>query len=337
MLTGRTLARQIALVVIVGIGLCLAGVIPASAAVGDVTITGPSSPVPSGQAFTIKGTNNTAAAIDLFFYCPNGSIGDVFTVDPGSFSHDEAGVEGPQTCEVDDGNNVSLAYRRIPIAAPPTHLSYPSMSYATFYPIVRDGYRDSTTMTFMSDGLAKVNISVRNSAGQVVRTGSERYLDKWTWDGRTNNASTVPAGQYQISATADANTITRTVTVATKMAMVHKSIKRDGFESRSATRGKCYYRYGPSSGPDEFSITLDCRGGRYARATFNWKIPSNAKNLFWDWKAPRTYLDFCCQGRITNHESRPSKTSARAVFQVTGWRAFMIRWVSLDYDYRTRI
>ena len=59
---------------------------------------------------------------------------------------------------------------------PPLALSQASISATSFYPRVRDGYRDNVRVSWTSNRAAATSASVRNAAGRIVRTQASAGL-----------------------------------------------------------------------------------------------------------------------------------------------------------------
>ena len=87
---------------------------------------------------------------------------------------------------------------------------------------------------------------------------------------------------------------------------------------------------------DFLTTTLDCWGGRYAIARYNFGVPASAFSFRWTVRGTPTGADLCCDGRITRtgHRIKPRLFQVRV--RVTGWRAYEIRGVSLTYTYKVR-
>jgi hypothetical protein len=228
------------------------------------------------------------------------------------------------------------------MTAEPMQVSEVSVWPGTFYPYVRDGYRDTTVMDYYLNQGADVVGTVRNSDGRTVRRidlgwrgAGYRSL---TWNGRNNSGDLVAVGYYSIQVQATNTegsraTVTRQVRVNTGYRTMETTKRRWGNDGNPATRGTCYvtrYSY------DDYA-ELDCWGGRYARMTYNFSLPGNAYDVSWRVRGARSSADICCDGRISRTGRRMSSTLFRVRTEVTGWRAFEVYSASVTYKWRKRV
>jgi len=133
----------------------------------------------------------------------------------------------------------------------PIGVSNVSLSPATFYPTVRDGYRDTTTMSYRLNQKADVIARVTNSNGPRVRSADLGRLGagtrSWRWDGRTNSGTPVATGKYQITltATSAAGTgivdVSRTATAATGWTTKRVTKSRTGANTSTVHVGNSCY------------------------------------------------------------------------------------------------
>lgn len=239
----------------------------------------------------------------------------------------------------DDGSHTSTTFST---AAPLPEVRRLTVSPATFYPHVRDGFRDRSRLAFTTRLDSTVRVQVRNSEGRTVWSkrlttrDAQRYERRSVaWNGRTASGAVAPVGRYLavVSSTLDGRTGTDRirVEVATGTRSVDVTRRKDGwFGSRDTTRGSCYasetfYPHGNQ---------LDCWGGAFARATYRFHLPTSAKNVRW---GVRGYQMCCDTGRITKTGDRTSARSYRVQVQVTEWRAYVVRKVWISYTYRRAI
>ncbi|NYI45639.1 hypothetical protein BJ993_002719 [Nocardioides aromaticivorans] len=221
----------------------------------------------------------------------------------------------------------------------PLSLGDPVVSPATFYPIVRDGYRDRVGFSITLNQRAEVTTIVRNSAGRTVRIFSqELHRGRRTvyWNGLTNAGAKVPAGRYRITLEAqngagESRSVSRVVTATTAVVTRTATKRRNATQASPATRGSCYITW------QDGSAELDCWGGRYARLSFGFAIPASAWEISWSVSGERSALDRCCDGSIRKSGSRPSQTRYVVATTVTGWRAYWVHSATLRYKYRARI
>jgi flagellar hook assembly protein FlgD len=85
----------------------------------------------------------------------------------------------------------------------PLEITRTSVAPATFFPLERDGYRDSTRFTFAITKKARATIAIRNRAGRLVRSrtlagvrGDRPHTVKW--GGVDDRGRRLPTGTYQI-------------------------------------------------------------------------------------------------------------------------------------------
>lgn len=247
------------------------------------------------------------------------------------------------TFDLEDGDGYSLDSSYFTVAAAP-RLTSPTVSPSTFFPVVRDGYRDSAAFNFRSNvTLARVDYEVRNSRYDVVtrhRTGT-RYAGavKWSWNGRNANGVVQPTGTYTIKATAltsDGRTlvlvsprlISKTSTVAKRVKAV-----RYGDDTSSLRRsGDCYVTR------DDYNsaVDLDCwdlDGGSWARARYDFTLPSDATNNVWRANGESG----CCSfGVVRRTGERTSARGFRVEVYVTDYRAFRVDSATVTYTTTVR-
>lgn len=225
---------------------------------------------------------------------------------------------------------------------PPFSLSNAAVSPVTFYPLVRDGYADSTRFSYKINRTAQVVATVTaNATGRRVKKvalGSVASGTRsWAWNGTNDAGSKVATGGYTITmaATSSGKTLraARSVKVATANRVSHHWASRNGIQGSPATKGNCnverdnYYEVS----------TLDCWGGSYAQMTYNFSIPAAAYNLQWHIVTQLGDNDICCQGNVLKIKARPTPTHAYARVKVTGWRAADVGGVVLEWDTKRRI
>lgn len=228
---------------------------------------------------------------------------------------------------------------RFDAAWAPLTLGDPVVSPTTFYPLVRDGYRDRVAFSFTLNQHAEVTTIVRNSDGRTVRIfsqGLHRGRRTVHWNGLTNAGAKVPAGRYRITVEAqngagESRSVSRVVTATTSLVTRTATKRRAGTQGSPATRGSCYITW------EDGSAELDCWGGRYARLSFGFAIPAGAWDVTWSVSGERSALDRCCSGAIRKSGSRPSRTRYVVAASVSGWRAYWVHAATLRYKYRARI
>jgi hypothetical protein len=226
-------------------------------------------------------------------------------------------------------------------SAPTPEVRNLSASPATFYPYLRDGYRDAASIGFTSRLDSDVVVRVTNSDGRTVwvrelaaRSWADYYQRRHVrWSGRNNSGNLVRTGRYRIAVTSDIAGTVRTartsVVVARGTRIFTVTRTKDGWwDSVDATSGSCYTsNYDPGN-------HLDCWGGNYARADYRFRVPANARIKSW---TVRGEALCCTTGRLTKTGTRTSARSFRVRVKVTGWRGYVVRRVILTYSYRRAI
>jgi len=207
----------------------------------------------------------------------------------------------------------------------------------TFYPTVRDRYRDKVTVRYTLDERASVNLEIRNSNGKRVFTtdaGTARPGTRTaTWNGMTNPGQWATPGKYRVVVhvrTEDGRRASDSVRVNATSDIVtrHASDSWRGTETdRRGRRGNCYFR--AYSG----ELTLDCWAGVFARAEYDFRIPASAKNLRF---TVRGEHNCCTSGRFSATGKKVGPRRYTVAVQVTNWRSYTVRHVELRYAYQQR-
>lgn len=113
---------------------------------------------------------------------------------------------------------------------------------------------------------------------------------------------------------------------------LRRSIDVPGNRSARATRGNCTASRFSYDG----TTTLDCWGGKYARASYTVKLPRTTTAVSWSLRGVKPSADLCCRGKVTKSAKRISKTRFRVTAQVTGLRAYEVREVTVNYRARVQ-
>lgn len=228
------------------------------------------------------------------------------------------------------------------VPPPPMTLSGVAVAPTTFYPRVHDGYRDTTTLSYTLKHQYRtpnVGVKVTNRAGATVKSASLAASAKtWAWGGRKNDGTLAPVGDYKITLSAsDSGTPTvrasKWVTVATGHRYRTTTKTFYGENGARSTSGDCTAIRNTYDGLME----LDCSGGKYARATYGFSLPSSATNLSWKVRGDYPDTDYCCQGSVTKTGKRTTTTHYRVQVTVTGWRAYDVSYAQITYTYRYAI
>lgn len=253
-----------------------------------------------------------------------------FTIDPipaGQYDITVSGLEfGHQTVQT------------LVVVAGSLVLDHVTASPQTFYPLVRDGYRDSTRATYRVNQSARVIARVFNSSATKVlgvdlgvRSGSQT----WSWSGKKSDGTYAVPGSYVVRFYATAGDLTKqagvVVKIATSYTVVDTSKVVTGYQTYS-------HEFSPSCYVDYFyyysTVDLDCWGGSYAIARYRFTIPANAYNVRY---AVAGYHECCTNGDVYTTAARTSSTVYRVNVVATGWRSYVVERVRVGYTYRKRI
>jgi hypothetical protein len=213
-----------------------------------------------------------------------------------------------------------------------------------FYPLVRDGYRDKVRYKYQLNERAHVRVVVTNRNGNAVlradlgwQSGPGLFAKgkhAWQWNGTNRTGARVPAGYYKIkvrgrAADGTMDSVHKRVRVATAQVSRPRSVHRRGTETASRSKaGACHF-FGFSG-----TLSLDCWGGKYARAVYAFHIPASAHHFSWTYNGHRR----CCSpGTVSWVSARTGARMYKIGITVTNWRAFDLRRVSLTYRHPVRI
>lgn len=228
-----------------------------------------------------------------------------------------------------------LESRYFEVRPEPAGLEIRRVRPSTFYPTVRDGFKDSVDVTYWVSERADMSYVVRDRDGRKVAARSLGSrgggVHSFRWNGRDDDGEPVDPDRYRIEVRADNGSITtaRTTVTATSDVVSRRGYKevRGTDTSRRAKRGNCFIR-GYSG-----ELTLDCWGGAFAHADYGFSVPSNAKNLRYEVRGSQG----CCdRGRIDFSGRRVSARRYTVGVHVTYWRAYTVRKVELRYTYQVR-
>lgn len=216
-----------------------------------------------------------------------------------------------------------------------------------FYPLVQDGYLDSTTTTVTTSQSAQVAIEVMTASGESIWSRGPvnvGYYDpgwaddggdvEWTWNGRNSAGKIMSVGTYTVYVNATPNngepaiTDTTTVRIARGTRWIKGKTKIPGgsFYASKAT-GKCKV--------DKRRAHIACRGRGYAQ--LDWRVKLGKVKIrdlsgeMWGYWAPATRV-----GETHLWFTRDSKY-AYAHVRVTKWQYATISSVIYKYEYSTKI
>lgn len=208
---------------------------------------------------------------------------------------------------------------------------------STFYPLVRDGFRDRATVRFRTATAAHLQVRVSKGTRTLAwRSWSDLPAGHdltWRWDGTDRRGRKVDPGRYRVQVTAidrfgNKHNAVRRVEVATKTVTKRALIERRGTRTTSRARADGCYIDGYSG-----ELTLDCWGGRYARAVYVYRVPRTAfgfrRQIYGE-------VNCCDDGRITRVGQRTGPRTYRTTITVTDWRSYTVEWADLRYKYTVR-
>jgi hypothetical protein len=243
-------------------------------------------------------------------------------------------------------DSVDFTIAAAPVAQKPNNVTITAVAPRTFFPRIRDGYRDSVAFTLRSYQDTRISMSVNDRSGRtVVRKKTVRQpwegwdgldTDSFSWNGRNSAGSVVPVGQYKVTFTSEGvgyKTVSSAtwVTVASGFQNVTRTLTKDGWlGSTDRTRGNCwategYYPHGND---------LDCWGGAYAQATYTFRVPARARITRWFAHGERRC---CSNGRVIKTGKRTSRTVFRVRVKVTNWAAYTVTRAGITYRARVRV
>jgi hypothetical protein len=243
-------------------------------------------------------------------------------------------------------------------AADDTYFTDISQWWSTFYPVVKDGYRDATFVYFSTDNdFVDGSWTVQDADGATVYTSSRfNYIgeEEVRWNGRDDSGNAVGPGNYVLTITVEEDPIgshegdqlthafSRSVTVKTDVVTRHERVRwvpgrgTDPYWDSATATGRCramkLYR----------EALLDCWGKGHARASYAFWLPTrgeergagpvrNVKVWFGG------EIRCCAPGTVTKRITHPRKHIYRGVVTVTNWRAYSIRSFNATYSYKKRL
>lgn len=240
-----------------------------------------------------------------------------------------------------DGHTAYSTFTVAPPPPPVLTIGNVTLSPTTFYPLVRDAYRDTTRIRYRLNRSARVTARVVNSNGTVIRRvdlGTRNGSQSWAWNGKKTSGARATTGYFNIKITAtvtaapaSTKSVVRRVRLATRYITSTVTKRRTGYNTSSDSHtASCYVDYFYYT--DE--VDLDCWGGSYAKVNYRFAIPSNAYNIRWG----VTGFQGCCStGVIAKTGTRPTSRSYRVSVKVTNWRSYSVQGVRVTYTSKRRI
>lgn len=224
---------------------------------------------------------------------------------------------------------------------------------ATFYPTVRDGYRDGVEFNGMAesvftDGYVDYvdqdwSIVIRNSRGVKVAEKSGHNPDAgdifWMWSGKRQSTGVpVPVGTYTavltVTNTETGETDTATRTLYARSGVVNKRVTQTRAPRDTTTRSARGCAIHNGSWDSARDLHLDCVGGKYAEATWRFKIPASATKISWSlpWESDGSMP----WGKISRSGTRTSPTTFVVKGRVTQYRGQYVHNVVVSYATKVR-
>ena len=133
--------------------------------------------------------------------------------------------------------------------APRLTLTDVRVAPATFYPLVRDGFRDTTTIRFRTNKSSRNRVKIMRAGRTIKRVdlGTQSGgSHQWKWNGRDGGGRKVKPGYYKLqviaSASGETKKVSRTVKAHTRVLRKNFSKSKRGTAYRSrGKRGNCNF------------------------------------------------------------------------------------------------
>ena len=338
--------RILATVIVLSPGLLALGLAAPATAAALPTFVSPAdgSSVPEGtDQVTLSFPEAGTFSLEVYngSYSYDWYLTPTVTAGTHSWTIDPLTPAGGYTFEVQDIDTGAYETASFTVTAPPVHVTDITAGPNPFYPVVRDGYKDSVRTSYRLSRRADVTATVRRASdGALIRTvhvGTQsRGRHAFVWNGRAKSGNPVKAGKYrvQIAATdSDGHRASARISVKAVTAVVDRSrtVSRTGDQTTATS-------HTPSCFVEHYyylnETDLDCWGGRFALATYRFAVPSSAYDVSF---GVRGQQGCCSQGRISKTGERLTQRSYRILVKVTNWRAYDIYAVRVSYRYRVRI
>ncbi len=217
-----------------------------------------------------------------------------------------------------------------------------TLSLDGFYPLVRDGYQDATRMEYSLNQTATVT-------AQVVRTDGVKVLDQtlgrqlaglhaFVWVGADDSGATVGPGNYDLVVTGTSDHgVTRTVQRRVEVRTGHMIKKGTSTLAGSAVRGAAADKCRVAKDRRRGTSVVACRGGRYAKAVFSFRVPHTSYDGRYRVFGGPTSADVAGVGAVVVKGDQVKPTVIRVLVKVTRWRAFKIASAKVSYKYKQPI
>jgi hypothetical protein len=330
--------------------LPLALLSPAAHAVGtgDPQVVSPveDQVVPQGYVGPVRVdfSDAPAAEYDIWVECPPGEgdgepVDDYFwsrrvtytgdgTDDVFESAIDPLTTPGAQTCMVSVFNQTpgssGEAHLTFSTAAAELSIGSATASPRVFYPRLRDGFRDATTMTWTVSKPSAVRGRVLDGRGRTVRYVNLGRVDRqgsWTWRGWLAGRR-APTGRYslQVSATDLEHRTVRRAAVPVRLAA--------GMATRRSSLRVVGSNYSESQATSSCSVTRDlghavlaCTRAGHAQVWYRFRVDRGAFDVRREVLGQR---GCCAPGTVTRQLQRINGNTYRVGVRVTGSRSYTV-------------
>jgi hypothetical protein len=226
------------------------------------------------------------------------------------------------------------AFLGFSVAAARLSISSVSAAPRVFYPRVRDGFRDHTTMHFTVSKPAAVRGRVKDVRGRTVRyvdLGRVQRNGAFTWRGAGLHGRPAPVGRYTLEVTAtDPRLGTRRVAslpVRLAVGIRERHSVREVTGDRmtgSARSGGCSFTRDATAG----TAALDCTGSGYVQAWYRFAVQRSAHAV-----RATLFAEAATGSTITRQLQRTGPKSYRAGLRLTGVGSVAIERVRLAWTW----
>jgi hypothetical protein len=206
-----------------------------------------------------------------------------------------------------------------------------------FYPLVRDGYRDTTRLTWVQSLSGKATVTIRNHGALALgpRGAGQHY---WVWNGSTPGGNSLRAGTYylQVAVVDQYGVRARSPWVAVHIATGWRKVSRTTAQAGNSADGskiwhkpcgflRNYFQRGDA--------VVVCDTGGKAALFYRFTVPGTvvSARVWFTVRANST------SGKIFSGLLRPNATHLLGYIGVSGRRILEILKATLTYTYKKRI
>ena len=276
-------------------------------------------------------------------------------IDPGSgsspmsvsFSFKELSVSSPTDYLIDvrrQGDGPVMTRERFTLL--PKLVFAPSASPSPFYPIVQDGFRDTTRIGFsLSADTAETIVHIREAdtygrcCGADIRTADLGPLPRgdhtWSWNGMNGDAAAAAEGRYFVKVQV---TDTNAVSMTSRAVPVELAT---GMIRRKATKEKKGSAFAGMTDERATALGGDCIVSRDAGVgTANVLCANAAISIFWTWKLDAgeriESVGFKIDGGYYGCHAKKGHTTSRSILRVSAppTSTCTISTARITYSYR---